>query len=87
MGHNHFLANHDQCCLLQQKLMYFGILYCKQYEHRSDCSLRNSMFGHEIHFPYASFKDTRIGKTDDCSPNKCLFENGSKLISQIVDKV
>ena len=36
------LAIHDNCHLLSHLLMYFGSLYCKYYEPRSDCSLEQS---------------------------------------------
>ena len=32
----------------------------------------------------ASFKNKRIYDTDECSPNKCWFEKGCKLISLIM---
>ena len=38
-----FKAIHDNCHLLSHLLMFFGSLYCKQYETSSDCCLWNSL--------------------------------------------
>ena len=53
----------DNCRLLSYLLIYFGSLYCRQYEPRSDTSLRSSLIGaHSVCFHEKWYSEVHLNK-------------------------